>query len=109
MVRIAIGQLAGLSLFGLVLATIGLTGVTSYVARRRSEVGSRLALGAERLHVCWLVLREARSWSSRARPAAPRERLRWLQLFALVMPDRDRAPKINQYPENNVGQEASMD
>ncbi|MCY3846420.1 MAG: ADOP family duplicated permease [Acidobacteria bacterium] len=58
-IRTAVGPLAGLSLFGLVLATIGLTGVTSYaVARRRSEIGIRLALGAERLHVLWLVLRE---------------------------------------------------
>ena len=41
------------------LATIGLTGVTAYaVARQRSEIGIRLALGAERPHVLWLVLRE---------------------------------------------------
>ena len=58
-VRIAVAQLAGLSLFGLVLATIGLTGVTSYaVARQRSEIGIRLWFGAERPHVLWLVLRE---------------------------------------------------
>ena len=58
-IRTAVGPLAGLSLFGLVLATIGLTGVTSYaVARQRAEIGVRLALGAECLHVLGLVLRE---------------------------------------------------
>jgi macrolide transport system ATP-binding/permease protein len=51
------------SLFGilaLLLATIGLYGVTAYhVARRTSEIGIRMALGAERLSVIAMVMRGA--------------------------------------------------
>jgi ABC-type lipoprotein release transport system permease subunit len=50
----AFGLLAGL------LAVLGLYGVISYmVARRRNEIGVRIALGATRSRVIALVLREA--------------------------------------------------
>ncbi len=43
----------------LLLAMIGLYGVTAYgVARRQSEIGIRMALGAQPGSVVWLVLRE---------------------------------------------------
>ena len=50
---------AGFGLLATVLASVGLYGVMAFiVARRRKEIGLRLALGAEPSSVLWIVMRE---------------------------------------------------
>jgi predicted permease len=50
---------AGFGLLATLLASIGLYGVMAFVvARRTKELGIRLALGAQRSQVVWMVMRE---------------------------------------------------
>ena len=56
----AVGTYGGMGIFGLVLAAVGLAGVTACaVAQRRKEIGIRMALGARQGQMLRLVLREA--------------------------------------------------
>ena len=57
--RLIASLAAGFGLLATALASIGLYGVMAFVvARRRKELGIRLALGAEPGGVIWLVMRE---------------------------------------------------
>jgi predicted permease len=58
-VKVALGTYGFIGIFGLILASVGLAGVTAYsVSQRRREIGIRVALGARGGDVLGLVMKE---------------------------------------------------
>ena len=77
------------ALLATMLPSIGLYGVMAFVvARRRKELGIRLALGAQPRFVIWLVMREVLCCSRLASPSASRPRWRWAATSRCALSDQ---------------------
>jgi ABC-type antimicrobial peptide transport system permease subunit len=60
--RVAALVSGSVGLVGLLLASVGIYGVTAYsIGRRTREIGIRMTLGAQRGDVVWMVLRQGMS------------------------------------------------
>jgi predicted permease len=58
-IRVTLLVYGAIGVFGLILASVGLAGVTAYsVVQRRREIGIRMALGARRSDVLGVVMKE---------------------------------------------------
>jgi ABC-type antimicrobial peptide transport system permease subunit len=78
--RFATMLLTSFAAAGLVLAVVGIYGVVSFlVAQRKQELAVRIALGASRVNVLWLVLKQGL------------KRLRWAPLSGSLA----RGPRRN--------------
>src|SRR5262249_17964218 len=63
-IQVAASLSIALGAVAIALAAIGLYGVMSYLARRRTrEIGIRMALGAQPSSVIWLVARPGLRWT----------------------------------------------
>ena len=61
--RLIVDMLAAFAGLALVLAVVGIYGLISFItSQRTNEVGVRMALGAQRIDVIWLVLKGALIW-----------------------------------------------
>src|SRR5262249_43430767 len=73
----------------LLIACVGLYGAMAYaVARRTSEIGIRMALGAKRAAILWMVMREVLTLALVGLAAgyfAARQTGRWIQTFLFGM------------------------
>jgi predicted permease len=58
--RVIAGAIGGMGALGVILAAIGIYGLMAFLVRRRTpEIGIRMALGARREGILWLVLRHS--------------------------------------------------